>query len=164
MIKVLIFFLPFYSHAEASKIDLLWKARGLQAVERSKTLARAEARKEGALSQDKICEMALEDMFKNFANPKLNELQRFSNDRVEIFKMSFLDPKQEGPDGLTVISVGYNSKATSPDIVVAQSLAVGWGFGFHVSGKVFSVTGMGCDFAFPIDDPLSGKGKVRKTN
>jgi hypothetical protein len=145
------------SFAESSKIDLLWKARGLQAVEKIAAIKKSSNEKKN-YSKEKKCELALEEYYASFTSPEKAKLLRETNKGSEIYNIVFGNQTPGNKSNLTIVRVVYDSEqSAAPDGIGVVELASSWSFTiFTKYPDAVALRGNGCTFIFPIKDPLSG--------
>ncbi len=143
--------------AESGKLDLLWKARGLQAQVAIEKLSKKNGDSKGKnLSKKEHCKWNLENVFFAFANSELSKIVRESPKDAEVFKMLFSDPEAKTGSKLTQLSVTYGKGSTEPDAFQTVLVAEGWRVTtIPKAPDILGIRGGGCLYVVPLKDPLS---------
>lgn len=145
-----------------SKIDLQWKARALQAVERIQKLVKKNGDSKGkALSKREHCEWDLELLFYPFALPDLADVVRkpAGTDARSYFVLFSAkeDKKLAGQLGFV-----YDQKRQTPIAVKMPMFSLDEAEGFLIPGaNAIYVNTAKCTFTIPIKDPLSATVEPR---
>lgn len=146
------------SSQSQKNVDLVWKARGLQAFDRIEELQKKNGNSRGkALSKLETCEWALERAFMPFASPELSKIVRKKSGPADAYILLF-----SGGDGnMTQVSYLYGASQFKPLAVKVPALAKDWQVIMLPDG-VFAVSGDGCQFTFSMTDPLQITSDVWK--
>jgi hypothetical protein len=146
-------------HAEdpTDKLDLLIKARGLQAQE--KLNAYHEAKVQG--SPLRQCQMNLETAFAMFVHPKAQALSR--KDKVvggvkfRYYYFSITESEQGG----VIVRYGYPTDGKSEASLVVEHLRNGWTLSFvSASSRDLIAISPSCAYLIPANNPLGAEARI----
>lgn len=146
------------ARADMAEIDRLWKARGLQAIEKLEKLIKKNGDSKGKnLSAKEHCDWALENMFIAFANPETSKIVRKSEGETTVFKVLFVDETKVKNRQITQVNFIYNEKKSkTPDAYAVMLVADDWAVSSvaKVPNHILILSDK-CSFLFPTNDPLS---------
>lgn len=146
------------SLANDSRVDLLWKARGLQALEKLEKLSKKNGdSKEKNLSKADLCQQKLENAFVAFAKPETSTFVRQNIKGTEVFKMFFFQKNKE----YTQINVNYSLKNKENEPAEIDVLKIADESFLVLTPKyseLIALRGDGCIFSIPKNDPLAAMG------
>lgn len=161
---LLMFLTVSIANAESDNIDLLLKARGLQAVERIEKLVEKNQDSKGkSLSKKERCDWDLEKIYYAFAHPEASKIVKKTTDdkkgNVFIFLVSSSD---EDGIGFQISYIYLKKSDSKPSGVKIPTLKTGWEIVTTTKATdLIVVGGPTCNFIFNINDPLDSLVSVK---
>lgn len=149
-----------YGFCSGTKMNLLWKARGLQADERITVINKELKGKKPSKANE--CELILEDFYKAYTNPNQTKLLYESKGDKEIFKIIFIDSNKKEGRNLTMVDLVYDQKSTFPAIADIVAISESWSVAISTEYPLLAIRGNGCIFSFSLKDPLSGTSRIQQ--
>lgn len=151
------------SHAESKPdaVDRVWKARGLQALEKLEALAKKNGASKGKnLSKKDHCEWSLEKVFISFAHPELwNIVRKPLNNAGYAYNMVFMN------EGKTTGQIGIlysNGKNVPWGIRVSNAKVEDFETVFLIGAPAIFVNTPTCIFTIPTEKPYEATAEVRQ--
>jgi hypothetical protein len=144
---ILMIFVPWISKADSKSVDLLWKARGLQAIERL-----AELNKKKTLTTAENCEKRREVLYSSYA--KLDESKELIHQlpgEITLRNIILISDSSEA----AIFSIMYANKKEVSSGIKVHVLPKGWVLGaFGPDWNIWAFADAKCTFMIRPDDPL----------
>ena len=145
------------SYASGNKLDFLWKARALQAVEKLEKLIKKNGNSKGKnLTKQEHCEWALENVFQAFVNLGTQKLVKEIINKSHNYKIVFVDQDQNENQRITQVNFTYEPhRSLETSMVGVLKIADNWSVGvIPTVPDYIAVKSPKCIFSFPVKDPF----------
>ena len=146
------------------KVDLLWKARGLQGIEILELLKQKAQNKNKPLSKKELCSWQLENGYSAFAVPALSQtyIEKAKNGAFTTFKYIFISSVNQSE--YSQINFIYEKGSPRPSRITVTRIANNWLLDIPQKTIGFvTLRGDGCIYTFPFKDPLAASADVDNT-